>query len=208
APLNWKADGSKLSWAASPALPIPSPPFALAKEKQCPSAETVKKNVKKKAGSFTQTPISFRSSLSPVSEASPDEEHSDFTTSTTTTEIPLHIQTLNSTTAQETMPVCRALDSHNSSVSSFYQRCSSPYLNSYCGPHNNSTSNLSLHTYLHPDPPFEHQIAPLYTCSSFLFNDATELATDLDSDPLSEIGLSLTLPSVLQTSNNTQVIEQ
>ncbi|XP_053085543.1 uncharacterized protein LOC113546726 isoform X2 [Pangasianodon hypophthalmus] len=200
----------EVSYDGQPLLLSQYPPPLLPKPRKNNARlqKLLKKNVKKTAGSFTQTPISFRSSLSPVSEASTDEEHSDFTTSTTTTEIPLHIQTLNSTTAQETMPACRALDSHNSSVSSLYQHCSSPYLNSSCSPHNSSTPILSLHTYLYPDPPFEHQIAPLYTCSSFLFDDATELATDSDYDPLSEIDLSLTLPSVLQTSNNTQVIEQ
>ncbi|XP_046696317.1 uncharacterized protein LOC124379796 [Silurus meridionalis] len=158
----------------------------------------------RKNSSFCQTPIPFRSSLSPVSEASPDEEHSDLNTSTKTTEVPVHIQILNSTTAQETMPLWQAVDSHNTSVSSYSYPCSNPYLNSSCSPHNSSTSILSLHTYMHPDSPFKPQIAPLYTCSSFLFDEATEPNTDSDSAPQSEVPLSLTLPTVLHTLNNTQ----
>uniref|UniRef100_A0AAR2IT10 Uncharacterized protein n=1 Tax=Pygocentrus nattereri TaxID=42514 RepID=A0AAR2IT10_PYGNA len=46
----------------------------------------IKKNFKKKVGTSSQTPIPFRSSLSPVSEASPDQEHSDFSTPPTTPE--------------------------------------------------------------------------------------------------------------------------
>ncbi|XP_064193139.1 mucin-2-like [Anguilla rostrata] len=55
----------------------------------------LKKAAKKKAAAQSaQTPVPFRSSLSPVSEASPDLEHSDHSTPPKTPETPVHGGTL------------------------------------------------------------------------------------------------------------------
>ena len=55
----------------------------------------LKKSAKKKAATQSvQTPVPFRSSLSPVSEASPDLEHSDHSTPPKTPETPLYGGTL------------------------------------------------------------------------------------------------------------------
>ncbi|XP_028812220.1 mucin-3A [Denticeps clupeoides] len=94
----------------------------------------LKKSAKKKLGSTSsQTPIPFRSCLSPVNEASPDLEHSDHYTPPRT---------------PDATPCLR-----NSNLSSCYS--SVPF------------NNQSL-TGVAPDL----QIAPLYTCSSFLFDEA------------------------------------
>ncbi|XP_036390763.1 nascent polypeptide-associated complex subunit alpha, muscle-specific form [Megalops cyprinoides] len=54
----------------------------------------LKKTAKKKAAPQTlQTPVPYRSSLSPVSEASPDQEHSDHMTPSKTPETPIYSAT-------------------------------------------------------------------------------------------------------------------
>nr|XP_055062711.1 mucin-2 [Misgurnus anguillicaudatus]XP_055062712.1 mucin-2 [Misgurnus anguillicaudatus] len=127
----------------------------------------MKKNAKKK-GSSCQTPIPFRSSLSPVNEASPDLEHSEYFTPPQTPDFP---------------------DSRFSSSSPFHHYSSSPYLYTDSSSHYSSTPILSAQSYRTRSP--EHQIAPLYTCSSFLFDDETEQTAD--SDAPFEIAFSQTL---------------
>lgn len=137
----------------------------------------LKKNAKKKVGSCSQTPIPFRSSLSPVNEASPDLEHSDHFTPPRTPETPLF---------------SRTPDSRYSSRSPYDHYSSSPYLFSANSSHYCSTPTLS---YSIPARSLEHQIAPLYTCSSLLFDDDTEQTTDSYADAPFDIAFSQTLPS-------------
>lgn len=140
----------------------------------------LKKNAKKKVGSSSQTPIPFRSNLSPVNEASPDLEHSDHSTPPRTPETPLF---------------SRTLDSQYSSSSPFYRHSTSPYLYPANSSHYSSTPTLSAQSYSYPARSLEHQIAPLYTCSSILFDDDSEQATDSDPDTSFEIAFSQTLQS-------------
>ncbi|XP_056608354.1 mucin-17 [Triplophysa dalaica] len=136
-----------------------------------------KKTTKKKVGSCSQTPIPFRSSLSPVNEASPDLEHSDHSTPPRTPETPLFRRTP---------------DSRYSSTSPFHHYSSSPFLYSPNSSHYSSTPTLS---YYSPARSLEHQIAPLYTCSSLLFDDDTEQTANSYTDAPLEIAFSQTLQS-------------
>lgn len=140
----------------------------------------LKKSAKKKVGSSPQTPIPFRSNLSPVNEASPDLEHSDHSTPPRTPETPLF---------------SRTLDSQYSSSSPLYRHSTSPYLYPANSTHYSSTPTLSAQSYSCPARSLEHQIAPLYTCSSILFDDDSEQATDSDPDTSFEIAFSQTLQS-------------
>ncbi|KAL6461770.1 hypothetical protein MHYP_G00299150 [Metynnis hypsauchen] len=169
----------------------------------------IKKNFKKKAGTSSQTPIPFRSSLSPVSEASPDQEHSDVSTPPTTPETHVYGSTFNIPNSHETAFYRKTLDSHNSSVRSPYHYSSSPYLCSYYSPHYSSTPTLSSQTYVAPVPSSDHQIAPLYTCSSFLFDDDNDLVTDSEPTPTSEIDFGQNFTSGISgTSVTNQVNAQ
>ncbi|XP_073692105.1 uncharacterized protein [Garra rufa] len=140
----------------------------------------LKKSAKKKVGSSSQTPIPFRSNLSPVNEASPDLEHSDYSTPPRTPETPLF---------------SRTLDSQYYSSGPFYHHSASPYLYPANSSHYSSTPTLSAQSYSYPARSLEHQIAPLYTCSSILFDDDSEQATDADPDTSYEIAFSQTLQS-------------
>ncbi|XP_052000268.1 uncharacterized protein LOC127656122 [Xyrauchen texanus] len=140
----------------------------------------LKKNAKKKVGSSSQTPIPFRSNLSPVNEASPDLEHSNHSTPPRTPETPLF---------------SRTPDSRYSSSSPSYHYSHSPYLYTTNSSHYSSTPTLSAQSYSKPTRSLEHQIAPLYTCSSILFDDDMEQATDADLDPSFEIAFSQILQS-------------
>ncbi|XP_039544505.1 mucin-6 [Pimephales promelas] len=140
----------------------------------------LKKSGKKKVSSSSQTPIPFRSNLSPVNEASPDLEHSDHSTPPRTPETPLFSRTLESRYSSSS-PFC-----HHSPSPHFYPTNSSHY---------RSTPTLSPQSYSYPARSLEHQIAPLYTCSSILFDDDSEQATDAEPDSSFEIAFSQTLQS-------------
>lgn len=140
----------------------------------------LKKSSKKKVVSSSQTPIPFRSNLSPVNEASPDLEHSDHSTPPRTPETPLF---------------SRTLDFQYSSSSPFYHHSISPYLYPPNSSHYSSMPTLSAQSYSYPARSLEHQIAPLYTCSSILFDDDSEQAPDADPDTSFEIAFSQTLQS-------------
>ncbi|XP_056317855.1 uncharacterized protein LOC130232151 [Danio aesculapii] len=142
----------------------------------------LKKSAKKKVGSSSQTPIPFRSSLSPVNEASPDLEHSEHSTPPRTPETPLF---------------SRTYESQYSSNSSFYGHSPSPYLYPTSSSHYSSTPTLSAQMHSYPARSHEHQIAPLYTCSSMLFDDDT----DADTDPSFEIAFSQTFQSGSRAGN-------
>lgn len=160
----------------------------------------LKKNTKKKLVSSSQTPIPFRSSLSPVNEASPDQEHSDVSTPPATPEVPLYGSTPKALVSQETTFYRRtpAPDHHSSS----------PYLCSYHSPHYSSTPTLSSLSYKAPALRPDHQIAPLYTCSSFLFEDATELNTDSEPTLSSETEFKQTFAYSTPGTFKTNPIEE
>ncbi|XP_013880846.1 endochitinase A, partial [Austrofundulus limnaeus] len=117
--------------------------------------QKLKKKRGKKKGSLSQTPIPFRSCLSPVNEASTDLEHSD----------------------QCTPP--RTPDSvyiADSSISSFP---SGPFYNHSASAFPHHQGSFHGHTgsfYPLPQPAAtrstKEPVAPLYECSSFLFDDA------------------------------------
>ncbi|XP_076863708.1 uncharacterized protein LOC143515339 [Brachyhypopomus gauderio] len=146
----------------------------------------IKKKSKKKVGSSTQTPIPFRSNLSPVSEASADQEYGGLSSPPAAPEAPLY---------------SRTLDSH------------SPYLCSSYSSHYSSTPTLSSQAYSASLPhtpyaapvPSDRQIAPLYTCSSFLFDDVTELVTDVEPALSSEnVFKQMFTPKTLEMYNSRQ----
>ncbi|KAI3376871.1 hypothetical protein L3Q82_000123 [Scortum barcoo] len=128
--------------------------------------QKLKKKRAKKKGSLSQTPVPFRSCLSPVNEASTDLEHSD----------------------QSSPP--RTPDSvyiADSSVSSFpfgslYNHSASAF------PHPQSSSygqpgSFPPQSYIPQIKTSEEQVAPLYECSSFLFDDVTPFMVPPSASP-------------------------
>ncbi|XP_062405016.1 mucin-2 [Sardina pilchardus] len=118
----------------------------------------IKKSSKKKSSSCSQTPIPFRLNLSPVNEIS-DLEFSDTSTPPRTPDVPLYGSSLN-LNCYSGRPFYQQSPTHLSC------RRNSPFH----GPEAASTQSLSN---LAPVP--ERHIAPLYACSSFLFDDATPI---------------------------------
>ncbi|ROK23435.1 Proline-rich protein 33 [Anabarilius grahami] len=172
-----------LSYGSQPnLLPQQYPPPLLPKpgRDNARLQKLLKKSGKKKVGSSSQTPISFRSNLSPVNEASPDLEHSDHSTPPRTPETPLFSKTL---------------ESRYSSSNPFCGHSPSPYLYPANSTYYSSTPTLSAQSYSYPARSLEHQIAPLYTCSSILFDDDSEQATETDPNTSFEIAFSQTLQS-------------
>ncbi|XP_068166467.1 mucin-17-like [Antennarius striatus] len=143
------------------------PPLLPKPGKDNAKLQKLKKKRGKKKGGLSQTPIPFRSCLSPVNEASTDLEHSD----------------------QSSPP--RTPDSFynaGSSVSSFpfgsvYDHSASAFPPPRCSPY----SQIGLaQNRPHPGPQirsFEEQVAPLYECSSFLFDDVTPIVPPSASPP-------------------------
>ncbi|XP_061605967.1 uncharacterized protein LOC133466352 isoform X2 [Phyllopteryx taeniolatus] len=112
------------------------------------------KRVKKKV-SLSQTPIPFRSCLSPVNEASTDLEHSDLSSPPKTPDSVCTVESLCST-----FP----LDSLDQSASAFPHLESSYY---------KQIDNVLPPTYKRQIRTSEEQVAPLYECSTFLFDELT-----------------------------------
>ncbi|XP_017282230.1 uncharacterized protein LOC108242121 isoform X2 [Kryptolebias marmoratus] len=117
--------------------------------------QKLKKKRAKKKGSLSQTPIPFRSCLSPVNEASTDLEHSD------------------QCSPPRTPDSVFIADSSISGFSSgpFYSHSTSAFPLHPSSLHG-QTGNfypLSQPTEIRSS---EEQVAPLYECSSFLFDDA------------------------------------
>ncbi|XP_072237230.1 uncharacterized protein [Leuresthes tenuis] len=107
--------------------------------------QKLKKKRAKKKGSLSQTPIPFRSCLSPVNEASTDLEHSD------------------QPSPPKTPDSVYIADSSVSSFpfGSFYDPSASAFLQPQSSPHGQTGRTP------------EEQVAPLFECSSFLFDDET-----------------------------------
>ncbi|XP_064868522.1 uncharacterized protein LOC135565415 [Oncorhynchus nerka] len=138
-----------------PDLPDPSqpPPPLLPKPDKANARlqKLIKKSAKKKARP-SQTPIPFRSCLSPVHEAS-DLEHSD--THSTPPRSP-----------DFSFPIRPLYDPHPPSP--FLFRPSGPYGNN---PYGQTGVFPPLLDYTAPMQTSENQVAPLFECSSFMFDD-------------------------------------
>ncbi|XP_035538352.1 mucin-17-like isoform X2 [Morone saxatilis] len=116
--------------------------------------QKLKKKRAKKKGSLSQTPVPFRSCLSPVNEASTDLEHSDQSSPPRT---PDSVYIADSSLSG--FPFGSLYDN---SASAFPHPRSSPY---------SQTASISPQSYIAQIS--EEQVAPLYECSSFLFDDVT-----------------------------------
>ncbi|XP_075323028.1 uncharacterized protein LOC142381274 isoform X2 [Odontesthes bonariensis] len=118
--------------------------------------QKLKKKRAKKKGSLSQTPIPFRSCLSPVNEASTDLEHSD------------------QPSPPKTPDSVYIADSSVSSFpfGSFYDPSASAFLQPQSSP-NGQTGSLQPQSHAPLIRTPEDQVAPLFECSSFLFDDET-----------------------------------
>lgn len=168
---------------SQPYLP---PPLLPKPGKDNARLQKLKKKRAKRKGSLSQTPVPFRSCLSPVNEASTDLEQSD----------------------QSTPP--KTPDSvyiTDSSVSSF------PLSSLYS--HSESAFSHSESSYPGSFPPEPHvtqirtseeQVAPLYECSSFLFDDETPFMMPLSATsppfPLEQVSEHLPSASTLNMTPN------
>lgn len=143
--------------------------------------QKLKKKRAKKKTSLSQTPIPFRSCLSPVNEASTDLEHSDLSSPPRTPD-PISVA--------ETF--------------SFYDHSGSPLPQK--STHGQTMGNIQPQPCTAQTMNSEVQVAPLYQCSSFLFDDATPfLFPPLKpalSYPPQNMAAPVPLPTVNSTSNS------
>ncbi|KAE8297604.1 hypothetical protein D5F01_LYC04232 [Larimichthys crocea] len=118
--------------------------------------QKLKKKRAKKKGSLSQTPVPFRSCLSPVNEASTDLEHSD------------------QSSPPKTPDSAYVADSSVSSLpfGSLYDHSTSAFPHPQRSPYN-KTGSFPTQSYIAQTTTSEEQVAPLYECSSFLFDDMT-----------------------------------
>ncbi|XP_067347201.1 mucin-2-like isoform X2 [Channa argus] len=130
--------------------------------------QKLKKKRAKKKGSLSQTPIPFRSCLSPVNEASTDLEHSDQSSPPRT---PDSVNIANSSVSSFPFG---SINDH----SAFPVPQSSP-----CG----QTSTFPPNAHTTQIRTSEEQVAPLYECSSFLFDDATPFMMPLLVSPPEQV---------------------
>lgn len=129
----------------------PPPPLLPKPGKDNARLQKLKKRRVKRRNSLSQTPVPFRSCLSPVNEASTELEHSDQSTSPKTPDS-VHIT--------------------DSSVSSFLF----PRADSFPPPSSKTGTS-------------EEHVAPLYVCSSALFDEATPFLVP-PPEPFEELHLS------------------
>lgn len=126
----------------------PPPPLLPKPGKDNARLQKLKKKRIKKKGALSQTPVPFRSCLSPVNEASTDLEQSD----------------------QSSPP--------KTPDSVLYTDSSLPSLPLFCCPtafpHHDSSFHPQVHK-AHITTCEKQQVAPLYECSGFLFDDLTPL---------------------------------
>ncbi|XP_029284362.1 uncharacterized protein LOC115006321 isoform X2 [Cottoperca gobio] len=118
--------------------------------------QKLKKKRAKKKCSISQTPVPFRSCLSPVNEASTDLEHSD------------------QSSPPRTPDSVYIADPSVSSFpfDSFYDHSASAFPHPQICPYD-KTGSLPPQSYIAQIKTTEEQVAPLYECSSFLFDDVT-----------------------------------
>ncbi|XP_039457575.1 mucin-17-like isoform X1 [Oreochromis aureus] len=159
-------------------LSQPYPPPLLPKPgKDNARLQKLKKKRAKKKGSLTQTPIPFRSCLSPVNEASTDLEHSDQSSPPKT---PDSVYIADSPVSG--FPFGSL---YSPSPSAFPHSQSIPYGQTGGFPPQPLAAQIRT---------VDEQVAPLYECSSFLFDDATPLTMPPFSSP------ALLPPDKLKTS--------
>ncbi|XP_010767132.1 uncharacterized protein [Notothenia coriiceps] len=140
-----------------PDLSQPYPPPLMPKPgKDNARLQKLKKKRAKKKNSLSQTPIPFRSCLSPVNEASTDLEHSDQSSPPRTPE-----SVYMADPSVSSFPFDSFCDP---SASAFPHPRSSPY---------QKTGSFPTQSYIGQIRTSEEQVAPLYECSSFLFDDMT-----------------------------------
>ncbi|KAF3833057.1 hypothetical protein F7725_026722 [Dissostichus mawsoni] len=140
-----------------PDLSQPYPPPLMPKPgKDNARLQKLKKKRVKKKNSLSQTPIPFRSCLSPVNEASTDLEHSDQSSPPRTPESVYIVDP-----SVSSFPFDSFCDP---SASAFPHPRSSPY---------QKTGSFPTQSYIAQIRTSEEQVAPLYECSSFLFDDMT-----------------------------------
>ncbi|XP_044071026.1 mucin-17-like isoform X2 [Siniperca chuatsi] len=128
--------------------------------------QKLKKKRAKKKGSLSQTPIPFRSCLSPVNEASTDLEHSDQSSPPRTPD--------SAYNAESSVPSFPFGSLYDHSASAFPHPRSSPY---------GQTGSLPPQSYIAQIRTTEEQVAPLYECSSFLFDDVTPFMMPPSTSP-------------------------
>lgn len=120
--------------------------------------QKLKKKRAKKKGSLSQTPIPFRSCLSPVNEASTDLEHGDQSSPPRT---PDSVSFVDSSVSS--FPLGSSCD-HSASAFPHPQSSIRGQNGSFQPQSHTAQTRIS-----------EEQVAPLYECSSFLFDDVTPL---------------------------------
>ncbi|KAM4596531.1 uncharacterized protein V3H82_017277 [Fundulus diaphanus] len=149
--------------------------------------QKLKKKRSKKKGSLSQTPIPFRSCLSPVNEASTDLEHSDQCSPPRT---------------PESVYIADSCVS-GFPFGSFYDHSVPAF------PRPESSPNVQTNSFHPPSHPAgirtsEPQVAPLYECSSFLFDDASPfIVPPLTSSALHEQVSAPCLPPAFNMTSNT-----
>ncbi|XP_040022627.2 uncharacterized protein LOC120813707 isoform X1 [Gasterosteus aculeatus] len=145
--------------------------------------QKLKKKRTKKKGNLSQTPVPFRSCLSPVNEASTDLEHSDQSSPPTT---PDSVHTADPSVFS--FPFDSLYDGPESA---FPHPRSSPYGPPGGFPPPSHTARVRIS---------EEQVAPLYECSSFLFDDVSPfMLPPLVSAPPERL-LAPTLPSAFHAN--------
>ncbi|XP_042347086.1 proline-rich protein 33-like isoform X2 [Plectropomus leopardus] len=128
--------------------------------------QKLKKKRAKKKGSLSQTPIPFRSCLSPVNEASTDLEHSDQSSPPKTPDTVYFTDPSVSTFPFDSL--------YDHSASAFPHPQSSPYAQIGSFPPQSYTAQIRTS---------DEQVAPIYECSSFLFDDVTPLMMPPSTSP-------------------------
>lgn len=131
------------------------PPLLPKPGKDNAKLQKLKKKRAKKKGSLSQTPVPFRSCLSPVNEASTDLEQSD------------------QSSPPKTPDSVLAADSAGSSFSLF-DHPGSVFLHQESS-HQSLPGCFPPRAYVAQIRTRDEQVAPLYECSSFLFDDLTPL---------------------------------
>ncbi|XP_062247488.1 mucin-2-like isoform X2 [Platichthys flesus] len=125
--------------------------------------QKLKKKRTKKKGILSQTPVPFRSCLSPVNEASTDLEHSDQSSPSRTPE---------SVTADS------SLSGFPSGSRFDHSAFPHPQINPY-----GQTGSFPPQPYTAPIRASEELVAPLYECSSLLFDDETPFMMPPSASP-------------------------
>ncbi|XP_041640618.1 mucin-17-like isoform X2 [Cheilinus undulatus] len=128
--------------------------------------QKLKKKRAKKKGSLSQTPVPFRSCLSPVNEASTDLEHSDQSSPPRTPD--------SVYVADSSLSGFPFGSLYNHPAPAFPHPGSSPYSQTCSFPPQPSRAQIRTS---------EEQVAPLYECSSFLFDDVTPFMMPPSASP-------------------------